>query len=148
MSHKLCPHASHSPGEKGVGSSPITQASVLSTYSLLGHSIWHLEEKRRKRRGEDADGSVVSKDDGDDEDGEDADGNGAIADSAAAAGTSGPSHRCTLSHSGSNAGSLSHCAGMEMEPASQHSQDAANPVAPQRELLLFLIYQKTYPLIS
>lgn len=86
MSHKLCPHASHSPGEKGVGSSPITQASVLSTYSLLGHSIWHLEEKRRKRRGEDADGSVVSKDDGDDEDGEDADGNGAIADSAAAAG--------------------------------------------------------------
>ena len=43
---------------------------------------------------------------------------------------------CDLSHSYGNAGSLTHCAGLGLEPTSQPSQDAANPVVPQQELLL------------
>ena len=39
-----------------------------------------------------------------------------------------------LSHSCSNARTLTHCAEQGTEPSSQHSQDAANPVAPQQEL--------------
>ena len=46
-----------------------------------------------------------------------------------------PSHSCDLSHSCSNAGSLTHCARPGLEPASQRSQDAANPIVPQPELL-------------
>ena len=43
-----------------------------------------------------------------------------------------------LSCSCGNAGSLTLCAGLGIEPASQCSRDAADPVVPQRELL-FLI---------
>lgn len=39
-----------------------------------------------------------------------------------------------LSHSYSNTGSLTQCAGPWIEPAFQHSQDATNPAVPQREL--------------
>ena len=46
-----------------------------------------------------------------------------------------PSHSCDLSCSSSSAGSLTHCAGLGIEPASQGSQDTANPIAPQWELL-------------
>ena len=42
-----------------------------------------------------------------------------------------PSQNCDLSHSYSNARSLTHCAGPGIEPASQHSQDTTNLVAPQ-----------------
>ena len=42
--------------------------------------------------------------------------------------------RCHLRHSYGRAGSLTHSAGPGMEPGSQHSQDAANPVPPLREL--------------
>ena len=46
------------------------------------------------------------------------------------------SRRCDLCHSCGNAGSLIHCAGLgRIEPASQRSRDAADPVAPQWELL-------------
>ena len=41
---------------------------------------------------------------------------------------------CDLRQSCSNAGSLTHCAGPGIKPASQHSQDAADPAAPQQEL--------------
>ena len=45
-----------------------------------------------------------------------------------------------LSCSCSNAGSLTHCAELGIEPTSQSSQDAADPIAPQQELLnLFFI---------
>ena len=43
-----------------------------------------------------------------------------------------------LHHSCSNAGSLTHCAGLGIEPAFQRSSDAANPVVPQRERLRVL----------
>ena len=46
-----------------------------------------------------------------------------------------PSRSCDLSRSYSNMGFLTHCAGSRPEPVSQHSQDAADPIAPQRELL-------------
>lgn len=41
------------------------------------------------------------------------------------------SHSFNLSHSCRNAESLIHCAGLEIEPVTQHSQEAADPVAPQ-----------------
>ena len=41
---------------------------------------------------------------------------------------------CDLSCSFGNIGSLSHCAGPGIKPASQGSQDTAGPVTPQREL--------------
>ena len=44
------------------------------------------------------------------------------------------SHSCNLSCSCSNARSLTHCAGQGVRPASQGSQAAADPVAPQWEL--------------
>ena len=44
------------------------------------------------------------------------------------------SHSRDLGHS-CNARSLSHCAGLGIEPASQRSQDAAHPILPQREFL-------------
>ena len=40
-----------------------------------------------------------------------------------------------LSHNCGNAGSLTHCARLGIEPVSQSSQDAANPVTPRQELL-------------
>ena len=43
---------------------------------------------------------------------------------------------CDPSHSCGNARSLTHCAGPGIKPASQHSQDAANPTMPQQELLI------------
>ena len=48
-----------------------------------------------------------------------------------------PSHSGDLSCSYSNASSLTHCAGPGLKPVSQCSQDAANPVVPQRELPFF-----------
>ena len=44
------------------------------------------------------------------------------------------SHHCNLSCNCRNARSLTHCAGLGIEPASQDSQDAADPVAPWQEL--------------
>ena len=41
-----------------------------------------------------------------------------------------------LSCSCGNARSFTHCAGLGIEPMSQHSQDATHPVVPQRELLI------------
>ena len=41
---------------------------------------------------------------------------------------------CNLNCSCSNAGSLTHCAGPGIEPASQSSQDATDPAVPQEEL--------------
>lgn len=52
-----------------------------------------------------------------------------------------PSYSRELSYSCSDAGSLTHCAGVGIEPTSQHPQDPANPVAPQWELLCFLKWQ-------
>lgn len=42
---------------------------------------------------------------------------------------------CDLSRSCVNAGSLIHCAWAGFEPGSQHSQEATDHIAPQRELL-------------
>ena len=44
------------------------------------------------------------------------------------------SHSFDLCHS--NAGSLTHCAGLEIEPVSQRSRDATNSVAPRQEQIL------------
>ena len=44
------------------------------------------------------------------------------------------SHSPDLSHSHGNTGSLTHCAGPGIKSASQRSQDAPDPVAPQLEL--------------
>ena len=41
------------------------------------------------------------------------------------------SYRCDLSHKCSNARSLTHCAGLGIEPVPQCSQDATIPTAPQ-----------------
>ena len=46
-----------------------------------------------------------------------------------------PSCSCDLSCSCSNARSLTHCVRLGIEPAFQHSHDAAHPIAPQQELL-------------
>ena len=46
------------------------------------------------------------------------------------------SHGSDLSRSWGNTGSLTHCARLGIEPVSQHSQDAANPTAPEQELLI------------
>lgn len=45
------------------------------------------------------------------------------------------SRSCDLSYSCGNAGSWTHCARPGVEHVSQHSQEAADSVAPQRELL-------------
>ena len=52
------------------------------------------------------------------------------------------SHSYDLSRSCGNAGSLTHCGGAGIKPASQRSQDAADPVAPQRELHLHWFLNK------
>lgn len=46
-----------------------------------------------------------------------------------------------LSCSCSNASSLTHCAGLQMEPMSQRSQYTADPLAPQWELLFFSFFK-------
>ena len=46
-------------------------------------------------------------------------------------------HSCDLSCSCFSAGSLTHCAGPGIEPESQSSREAADPIVPQRELLSF-----------
>ena len=46
-----------------------------------------------------------------------------------------PSLSHDLSRICGNAGSLTHCVGPGIELASQHSQDAADPVVPQQEPL-------------
>ena len=50
---------------------------------------------------------------------------------------------CNPSRSCGNARSSTHCAGQGIEPASQGSQDAADPVVPQWELL-YLIYSSLH----
>ena len=44
---------------------------------------------------------------------------------------------CDLSRSSGITGSLTHYDGPGIEPVSQSSQDAVDPVVPQRELLIF-----------
>lgn len=44
-----------------------------------------------------------------------------------------PTHSCDLSHSCGNTRSLTHCARLRFEPASQHSQDVSDPISPQWE---------------
>ena len=46
-----------------------------------------------------------------------------------------------LSHSCRNNGSLTHCARLRIELASQHSQDVTDPVAPQQELWASLVFE-------
>ena len=50
-----------------------------------------------------------------------------------------PSHSFDLCCSCDKARSLTHCAESGIKPASQHSQDAADPIAPQWELLIWLL---------
>lgn len=45
-----------------------------------------------------------------------------------------PSHNCKLSRNCGNVGSLTHCSWLGMEPLSQCSQEAADPIASQWEL--------------
>ena len=40
-------------------------------------------------------------------------------------------HSCNLRHSCSNARSLTHCAGLRIEPVPRSFRDTANPIAPQ-----------------
>ena len=47
-----------------------------------------------------------------------------------------------LNHSCDNTRSLTHCAQLGIQPVSQQSQDAINPVAPQQELWELLIFNK------
>ena len=56
----------------------------------------------------------------------------------------GLSFSCGLSPSCGNMRSLTHCAGPGIEPASQHSQDVANPAAPQHRLQLSLFIGKGF----
>ena len=52
-----------------------------------------------------------------------------------------PSCNCDLSRSCSNTvGSLTHCAGPGIKPAFQSFQDRANPIVPQRELPIYIIF--------
>ena len=51
-----------------------------------------------------------------------------------------PSRSCNLSCSGGHARSLTHCAGPGIEPASQCPQEAADPIAPQCELHILLLF--------
>ena len=50
------------------------------------------------------------------------------------------SHSYNLSHSCGKLRSLTHCARLRIEPASQHSQDTSDPIAPQQKLLLTQFY--------
>ena len=58
------------------------------------------------------------------------------------------SFSCKLSQSCGNMGSLTHWARLGIELASQHCQDTADPVAPQRELLdcIFFFFPQSIPL--
>ena len=53
-----------------------------------------------------------------------------------------PSHSRKLSHSCGNTGLLTHCAGLGIQPSSQCSQDAADLIAPQQELLYVWIFDE------
>ena len=50
------------------------------------------------------------------------------------------SYSYDLSCSCGNAASLTQCAGPGMGPVSQHSQDAADPIAPKQQLLSAVIF--------
>lgn len=52
----------------------------------------------------------------------------------------GVSCMCDLSHSCGNVGSLTHCVGPGMAPASQRSRYTADPTAPQGELLTISLF--------
>ena len=57
------------------------------------------------------------------------------------------SHSRELSHNCDNARSLTHCAGLGIEPISQCSQDVANPAAPQQDLqciCFYIVYYLAY----
>ena len=47
-----------------------------------------------------------------------------------------------------SAGSLTHCAGPGVKPASQPSQDTSDPLVPQRELLFFLFFSILLKLLA
>ena len=49
------------------------------------------------------------------------------------------SHSCDLYHSYRNNGSLTHCAGLGIKPAPQHSKNTTDPIAPQQELPEWLL---------
>ena len=51
-----------------------------------------------------------------------------------------PSHSHDLSHSCSNAGSLTHCGRPRIEPVTQHSQDSTDSIVPQEELLYIYLF--------
>ena len=51
-------------------------------------------------------------------------------------------HGCDLGHSCSNAGSLTCCVGLGIEPASQYFRDADDPVAPWQELQIRYYLEK------
>lgn len=53
------------------------------------------------------------------------------------------SHRVDPSCSCCNTGSPTHCTGLGIKPASQHSQDVAHPIGPQQELLCHIL-ESTY----
>ena len=55
-----------------------------------------------------------------------------------------PRCRCHLGRSCSNAGFLTHCARLGIKPVSQHSQDTANPIVPEQELLPVNILSAVY----
>ena len=59
-----------------------------------------------------------------------------------------PGKESDPSHSCGNTGSLTHCAGLGIEPASQSSQNAAYPVAPQQELLFFIVFLPFFLFLS
>ena len=52
------------------------------------------------------------------------------------------SHSHNLSRSCGNAGTLTHCTRLGIEPATQCSQDAADPIIPQREILVVPFHKK------
>ena len=59
-----------------------------------------------------------------------------------------PSLSHDLSHSCGNARSLTHCARLGIKPVTHHSQDAADPIAPQWELLFAFILIDNQHLLS
>ena len=51
-----------------------------------------------------------------------------------------PSRSFNLHHNCGNAGSLTYCAKLGIQPASQCSRDASDPVVPPRKFLLWAFY--------
>jgi len=58
------------------------------------------------------------------------------------------SHSCELSHSCGNAWILKPLCQARIQPASQRSQDAADPIVPQRELLLSIFKTNCFLILS